>query len=81
MNNTDFSKLIIEKTIAYFKEQNIEITESDTFVSWMVKNLQNNKALVGIPQNDTYLEFSYNGDKNQLYMDVYDKRENVSFQL
>ncbi|GAK32106.1 hypothetical protein WOSG25_390020 [Weissella oryzae SG25] len=81
MNNVEFNALIIDKTIEYFKKQGIELSESDIFVSWMVKNLQNNKAVVGVPQNGMYLEFSYNGDKNQLYVDVYDKRENVSVQL
>lgn len=81
MNNTEFITLITNKTIEYLEKQGIHITETDIFISWLVKNLQNNKALVGIPQNDMYLEFSYNGTKNQLYMDVYDKRDNVGMDL
>ena len=42
--------------------------------------MQNNKALVGtkIPQTP-YFELTYNGDKEELYLDAYDKYANVLY--
>ena len=42
------------------------------------KVLQNNKALVGTTVEDVmYYEITYNGDKDELYLDAYKKQENV----
>ena len=41
---------------------------------WCCKTLQNNKALLGTTLRDgMYYEMTYNGDKNELYMDIYKK--------
>ena len=57
------------------------IDENDVFVVWSCKTLQNYKALLGTSINGDgiYVEFTYNGDKEELYMDVYKKLENVCF--
>lgn len=54
---------------------------SDTFVLWFSKTLQNWKALVStnIPDGK-YYEITYDGDRNQAYLDVYVKLENVTVQ-
>lgn len=42
------------------------------------KTLQNHKAILAAPTPDQYLfEATYNGDKEQMYLDVYDKIGNV----
>ena len=58
------------------------IDESDVFVVWSCKTLQNYKALLGtaVSGDGIYVEFTYNGDKEELYMDVYKKLENIHFE-
>lgn len=55
------------------------ITEDDVYIVWECKVLQNNKALLSTNLADgMYYEFTYNGDKKQLYLDAYKKRENIA---
>ena len=53
------------------------------FVVWQAKALQNHKAMLAAPSryNDKayYFEFTYNGNLNETYMDVYTKDKNVLF--
>lgn len=50
----------------------------DIFIVWYCKTLQNHKALLGSSQvSGAYFEFTYNGDKDEAYLDVYGKHENV----
>lgn len=49
----------------------------DVYVVWSCKALQNHKAcLTTVPPNGMYFEFTYNGDKHELYFDAYRKFEN-----
>lgn len=51
---------------------------SDVFVVWSCKTLQNFKALLSTTVSDgMYYEITYNGDKNEFYLDAYKKWENV----
>ena len=57
----------------------VEITMDDVFVVWFCKTLQNWKALVSTTISDgMYFEVTHNGDKNETYLDVYKKCENVT---
>ena len=50
------------------------------YIVWMCKTLQNNKALASTNINDgRYYEVTYNGDKDEIYLDVYEKETNVLF--
>lgn len=54
-----------------------QITLNDVFVVWFSKTLQNWKALVSTTVFDgSYYELTYNGDKDEIYVDVYKKYEN-----
>ena len=55
-----------------------EQPEYETAIVWFCKTLQNWKALVitTLPDN-MYFEVTYNGDKKESYIDVYDKTQNV----
>lgn len=51
--------------------------EFDVYVVWFAKTLQNWKALVSSTISDgRYFEVTHNGDKNETYIDVYEKRSN-----
>jgi hypothetical protein len=55
-----------------------KIDLSNVYVVWSCKTLQNYKALLStaVSGDGIYVEFTYNGDKQELYMDVYHKLVN-----
>ena len=77
-----FIKKAKEAVVNYFnsrvdKTDNANITEDDVYVVWFCKTLQNWKALVSTTVSDgMYYEITYNGDKNETYLDAYKKCEN-----
>lgn len=82
MKDFEFVKLCKKAVVEYTnkhldKSDNKQITEEDVFVVWICKILQNNKALVSTTLFDgMYYEITYNGDKNETYVDAYKKWEN-----
>ena len=63
------------------KTDNKVITEEDVFVVWLCKTLQNNKALLSTTLFDgMYYEITYNGDKDEAYIDAYKKWENYKIE-
>ena len=50
---------------------------SDMYVVWFSKTLQNWKALVSGVYIKKYIEVTYNGDKQETYIDVYNKTYNA----
>ena len=59
------------------KTDSVQIEINDVYVVWFCKTLQNWKALVSTTLPDgMYYELTYNGDKNELYVDCYKKWEN-----
>ena len=83
MGNQEFVKLCKQLVCDYYNERanktdKAHLTEDDVFVVWLCKTLQNNKALVSTTVADgMYYEITYNGDKNEAYLDVYKKWQNV----
>lgn len=60
------------------KTDNTKISIEDVYVVWMCKTLQNSKALLSTNVPDgLYYECTYNGDKEELYLDVYKKWANI----
>lgn len=56
-----------------------KITKNDVYVVWFCKTLQNHKALLSTSVSDgMYYEVTFNGDKDEYYLDAYKKWENVS---
>ncbi len=86
MGNDDFLKLVKEIVVNYVnnyadKPDQKQITKDDVFIVWSCKTLQNNKALASTTLSDgKYYELTYNGDKQETYVDVYKKRENFTVQ-
>lgn len=59
------------------KTDGVKITTDDVFVVWFCKTLQNWKALLSTKVPDgIYYEVTYNGDRDETYVDVYKKWEN-----
>ena len=73
--------------VEYFNKRvevtdNFEITEDQVFIVWFCKTLQNWKALASTTLMDgMYYELTLNGDKNELYLDVYKKFRNLCIDL
>lgn len=84
MSNNTFFDLCKREVVEYFnqhadKTDQKKITEDDVFIVWACKILQNNKALVSTTVPDgMYYEVTYDGDKQQAYVDVYKKWQNYS---
>ena len=55
------------------------ITLENVFVVWSCKTLQNYKALLSttVSGDGIYAEYTFNGDKQELYEDVYKKLTNT----
>lgn len=84
MQNKDFVEKAKQAVVDYFNSQadstdkNGRITADEVYVVWLVKALQNNKALLSTTVADgMYYEFTWNGDKNEGYLDAYKKWKNV----
>ena len=79
MKDVEFMNLCKEEVRAdYLIQTGKRITTDDIYIVWYCKTLQNWKALVSTNRADgLYYECTYNGDKKQLYLDVYTKIENV----
>ena len=82
MNERKFVALCRETVVKYvnrwIKNDDEKITEDDVYIVWLVKALKNSKAMVSTVLNDgMYYEITYNGEKNELYVDVYKKMEQL----
>ena len=86
MGEAEFIKLCKEEVCKYINnhkdsyEKNI--TLDSLYIVWLCKTLQNNKALISSSLPDgMYYECTYNGDKNEMYLDAYKKWENKLIKL
>lgn len=82
MTHERFIELAKEKVRDYENERvdinfmNVQL--EDIFIVWSCKTLQNSKALLSAKHKGAfYYEFTYDGDKEEVYMDVYKKVVNV----
>lgn len=82
MKDTDFIKLCKETVRDYAdmhvdKSDNVDVGLDDVYVVWLCKALKNSKALLSTTLPDgMYYEVTYDGDKNEMYVDCYKKWEN-----
>lgn len=82
MENDLFNRICKFLVAEYFNEHKEKtdryvMTEDDVFIVWSCKTLQNSKAMVSTKVSDgMYYEVTFNGDKNEIYVDAYKKWEN-----
>ena len=81
----DFQSVCKNKMVEWYNyrpdvefDKRIKIDLSNVFVVWSCKTLQNYKCLVSttVSGDGIYAEYTYNGDKQELYEDVYRKLTN-----
>lgn len=81
METVDFVKKATGAIVAYHNKNNpIEdhISSEDVYVVWYAKALQNSKGLLSTNKPDgMYYEVTYNGNKDEFYLDAYSKKDNV----
>ena len=78
MGTDKFLELCNQAIIDFYKENTEHsIERKDIYEVWNCKTLQNNKALLSTNVRDgMYFECTYNGDKQELYFDAYEKKLN-----
>ena len=82
MDNKKFVELAKKAVVDYYNENDNKITADDVYVTWLCKALQNNKALLSTNVSDgKYCEVTLNGDKEEMYLDVYKKEKNICIDL
>lgn len=73
--------LVADYTDEHLDKSDIK-PEYKVFVVWYCKTLQNFKALLSTTLFDgMYYEVTYNGDKDEIYLDAYKKFENRKITL
>ena len=87
MDNQKFVELAKGAVVYYFNchrkiTDGSRLTPEDVYVVWLCKTLQNNKALLSTTVWDgMYYEVTYNGDKNEMYLDAYKKWDNKCIKI
>lgn len=76
----------MKQFIDFCKERVVEDVQSkidtimdinDVYVVWSCKTLRNKKCILSTDNIRGYIyEFTYNGNKNEVYMDIYKKESN-----
>ena len=71
------------KIVSDYAMEHLDVTDDpnvtvdfNTFIVWKCKTLQNWKWLVSTTLHGMYYEVTYNGDKQEFYLDAYKKFEN-----
>ncbi|MGG6555440.1 UNVERIFIED_CONTAM: DUF6275 family protein [Blautia caecimuris] len=84
MGSKEFIEFCKKQVADYFNKKkektdvNNPMTIDNVYVVWYSKSLQNHKALLSTTVCDgMYYELTYNGDKDELYIDAYKKWENI----
>ena len=76
-----FQSVARKKFVEWYRKNKpgVQINLGNVFVVWSCKPLQNYKCLVSttVSGDGIYAEYTYNGDKQELYEDVYGKITNT----
>lgn len=76
-----FQSVCKRKLVNWYNNQvgATKIDLGNVFIVWSCKTLQNYKCLASttVSGDGIYAEYTYNGDKQELYEDIYDKVQNT----
>lgn len=79
MSGNSFQEVVKRTIVDYWNntvDTNVKIGEDDIIIVWLSKTIQNNKALAITTLFDGfYYEITFNGDKDELYLDIYKKTD------
>lgn len=86
MNPKEFELAACTAISRYFNDNadvtSVYLSPDDIYTVWSCKTLQNNKGLFTTPVKDgLYYEATYNGDKQELYIDCYQKLKNFAVKV
>lgn len=78
MQSEQFIDKAKEAIIIYVDEKyGDKLEKDDLHLVWFAKELQNFKCtMVDLLKNQRYYECTYNGDKDEFYLDIYQKEYN-----
>jgi len=81
MNSYEFEVKCKDALIKILEEKYEEKFKiKDLHLVWLSKSLQNFKCvIIDLGKNQRYYECTYNGDKDELYVDIYQKEHNFAF--
>lgn len=76
-----FQSVCKKKLVEWYNslDQKEKIDLSNVFIVWSCKTLQNYKCLASttVSGDGIYAEYTYNGDRQELYEDIYHKVKNT----
>ncbi len=83
MKSYEFEIICKNEIIKELKEKyNEDFKVEELHLVWFSKNLQNLKCCIcDSGKNDRYYECTFNGDKQALYVDIYNKVSNTEISL
>lgn len=77
-----FENVCLTKLVGWYHEhKGIDLAADEVYIVWCVKTLQNYKGMAStvISGDGIYAEYTFNGDKQELYEDVYQKVTNTCY--
>lgn len=86
MDGDTFLNIATKLVWDYYKEKyenddSFSFDNFNTFIVWACKTLQNNKAIIATNVDNCLFEATNNGDAKEVYIDVYDKLDNILVRL
>ncbi len=79
MNSYNYEVICKNALIKALRENyNEELTIEELHLVWFAKALENYKCvIIDLKDNQRYYELTYNGNKNEIYLDIYNKEHNI----
>lgn len=82
MESEEFLELARHKLVNHFDNSPYDKVQPKFFhLVWFARELQNMKGLFMLHGSHKYWEVTYNGDKNEMYVDTYNKVDNTKYEL
>lgn len=78
MTSYEFEKAAKNAVVKYLREQMIPVTIKSLDLVWFAHELGYKKCTIwGVPMGSKYAEVTYNRDKDEMYLDIYQKISNT----